>query len=114
MGRRIYYAGHGGTGFKWEDDLVGPVCKRNINTQHLYEGTMSQLRWVDEHREGIMNREKNAIGRGRKEAEMKATAESAIELLKSCQSWQRGPECRDIIDEMEDREVEFRDSAAKE
>ena len=114
MGRRIAYAGHGGTGFKWEDNLIGPVFKRNINTQHLYRGTMSQVEWVDKHREGIENREKNAIGRGRKIAEVNAAAESAIELLKSCRSWQRGPEIRQVLAEVEERQLEFRDSAAKE
>lgn len=114
MGRRIPYAGHGGTGFRWEDNLIGPVFKRNINTQHLYAGTMSQVRWVDKYREGINNREKNAIGRGRKVDEVAAAAESAIGLLKECQSWQRGPEFREILEDVEAREVEFRDSAAKE
>lgn len=114
MGRRIPYAGHGGTGFKWEGNLIGPVFKRNINTQHLYEGTMSQVRWVDKYREGIENREKNAIGRGRKVAEVQAAAESAIELLKSCQSWQKGPQFRRILEGIGAREVVFRDSAAKE
>jgi len=114
MGRRIPYAGHGGTGFKWEDNLIGPVFKRNINTQHLYAGTMSQVKWVDENREGIENREKNAIGRGRKIAEVNAAADSAIELLKSCRSWQRGPEFRELLAGVAARQLEFRDSAAKE
>ncbi len=114
MGRRIAYAGHGGTGFEWTDNLIGPVFKRNINTQHLYAGTMSQLEWVDEHREGIQNREKNAVGRGRKIAEVNAAAESAVELLKACRTWQTGPEFREVLEQVEAREVEFRDSAAKE
>ncbi len=114
MGRRIAYAGHGGTGFRWEPNLIGPVFKRNINTQHLYAGTMSQLEWIDKHREGIETREKNAIGRGRKIAEVEAAARSAIELLKECQSWQRGPEFRDTLMDVTAREVEFRDSNAKE
>ncbi len=114
MGRHIPYAGHGGTGFKWEDNLVGSVFKRNINTQHLYEGTMSQLRWIDQYREGIENREKNAIGRGRKIAEVNAAAESAVELLKSCRSWQRGPQFRKVLAEVSAREVEFQDSNATE
>ncbi len=114
MGRRIPYAGHGGTGFRWEDNLVGPVFKRNINTQHLYAGTMSQLKWIDEQREGIENREKNAIGRKRKIAEVAAAAQSAMELLKSCRSWQRGPEIRRILEEVGARDLEFQDSNAKE
>jgi len=114
MGRVIPYAGHGGTGFKWEPNLIGPVFKRNINTQHLYAGTMSQLKWIDKYREQILNREKNAIGRGRKIAEVTAAAESAIELLKQCQSWQKGPEFRRILRAVEAKEVQFRDSAAKE
>jgi len=114
MGRHIAYAGHGGTGFKWEDDLIGPVFKRNINTQHLYAGTMSQVAWIDKHREGIENREKNAIGRGRKVAEVAAAADSAIGLLKECRSWQRGPEFRQILAGVEEKAAQFRDSAAKE
>jgi fructose/tagatose bisphosphate aldolase len=114
MGRYIPYAGHGGTGFKWEDNLIGPVFKRNINTQHLYEGTMSQLRWVDKYREGIENREKDAIGRGRKLAEVNAAAESAVELLKSCQCWQRGPQFRKVLAAVAAKEVEFQDSNATE
>ncbi len=114
MGRRIPYAGHGGTGFKWEDNLIGPVFKRNINTQHLYEGTMSQVKWIDEYREGIENREKNAIGRGRKIAEVNAAAFSSIELLKTCRAWQRGPEIREVLAGVSEKEVVFRDSAAKE
>jgi fructose/tagatose bisphosphate aldolase len=114
MGRYISYAGHGGTGFMWEDCLVGPVSKRNINTQHLYMGTMSQLEWVDEYRDGILGRDKNAVGRGRKIAEVNAAAESAIELLKECRSWQRGPEFREVLEGVEARQVEFQDSAAKE
>jgi fructose/tagatose bisphosphate aldolase len=114
MGRRIPYAGHGGTGFKWEGNLIGPVFKRNINTQHLYVGTMSQVAWVDKHRQGIENREKGAIGRGRKLDEVEAAAQCAIGLLKECQSWQKAPEFRDILDTVEARTVEFTDSAAKE
>jgi fructose/tagatose bisphosphate aldolase len=114
MGRCIAYAGHGGTGFKWEDNLIGPVFKRNINTQHLYAGTMSQVEWIDKHRAGIENREKNAIGRGRKIAEVNAAAESAIELLKSCRSWQAGPQIRDILSGVEAKQVEFQDSNATE
>jgi len=110
MGRHIAYAGHGGTGFKWEDNLVGSVFKRNINTQHLYAGTMSQVQWIDKYREAIENREKNAIGRGRKIAEVNAAAESAVELLKSCRCWQRGPQFRAV----EAKRVEFQDSNAKE
>ena len=114
MGRHIPYAGHGGTGFKWEDNLIGSVFKRNINTQHLYEGTMSQLRWCDQYREGIENREKDAIGRGRKIAEVNAAAESAVDLLKSCQCWQRGPQFRKVLAEVSAKEVEFQDSNATE
>ncbi|MFO8009084.1 MAG: class II fructose-bisphosphate aldolase [Candidatus Brocadiia bacterium] len=114
MGRPIAYAGHGGTGFKWELNLIGPVFKRNINTQHLYAGTMSQLQWVDEHREGIQNRVKGAVGRKRKIAEVEAAADSAIGLLKECRSWQRGPEFREVLAGVEARQVEFRDTAAKE
>lgn len=114
MGRPIAYAGHGGTGFRWEDKLVGPVFKRNINTQHLYAGTMSQLEWVDEHREGILNREKGAVGRKRKMKEVQAAADSAIGLLKECRSWQRGPEFREVLARIKARQVEFRDTAAKE
>jgi len=114
MGRHIPYAGHGGTGFDWQPDLIGPVFKRNINTQHLYAGTMSQVRWVDKYRAGIESRDKDAIGRGRKLAEVHAAAESAIELLKGCQSWQRGPEVRKVLAGLEAKKAEFRDSAAKE
>lgn len=114
MGRRIPYAGHGGTGFKWEDALIGPIGKRNINTQHLYAGTISQLRWVDAQREGIENRVKSAIGRKRKIEEVNAAAESAIELLKSCRTWQAGPTFRDFLMSVEEKEVIFRDSNAKE
>ena len=114
MGRRIAYAGHGGTGFKWEDDLIGPVFKRNINTAHLYAGTMSQLKWVDEHRAGIEGRVKKAVGRGRQMAEVEAAADSAIGFLKSCRSWQLGPQVREVIGKMEAMKVEFRDSAANE
>ena len=114
MGRHIGYAGHGGTGFKWEDNLIGPIFKRNINTQHLYEATMSQVRWIDQYREGIENREKDAIGRGRKLAELNAVAECAIGLLKECRSWQTGPKFREILATVKGKEVVFRDSAAKE
>jgi len=114
MGRTIAYAGHGGTGFRWEDQLIGPVFKRNINTQHLYAGTMSQLKWVDQYREGIQNRVKKAIGRGRKGAEVEAAAESAIGLLKECHTWQRGPEFREVLSKVGGRRVEFRETAAKE
>jgi len=114
MGRTIAYAGHGGTGFKWEDNLVGPIFKRNINTQHLYAGTMSQVEWIDKYRAAIENREKDAIGRGRKVAEVHAAAESAVALLKECRTWQRGPQFREILEGVEAKEVEFRDSAAKE
>ncbi len=114
MGRHIAYAGHGGTGFLWEDDLIGPVFKRNINTQHLFAGTMAQVQWIDKYRDGILNREKDAIGRGRKELEVKATADSAIELIKSCQCWQRGPEFRKVLAEVAERDVVFRDSNATE
>jgi fructose/tagatose bisphosphate aldolase len=114
MGRHIAYAGHGGTGFDWVDNLIGPVFKRNINTQHLFAGTMAQLEWIDKYRDGILNREKDAIGRGRKEAEVKATAASAIELIKGCQCWQRGPEFRQILAEVAARDVVFRDSNATE
>ena len=114
MGRRIPYAGHGGTGFKWEDNLIGPVFKRNINTQHLYAGTMSQLRWIDEYREGIEGRVKKAVGRGRKGAEVEAAARSAIDLLKQCGTWQAGPEFREVLAQVEERKVEFRDTAARE
>jgi fructose/tagatose bisphosphate aldolase len=114
MGRRIPYAGHGGTGFRWEPNLIGPVFKRNINTQHLYAGTMSQMKWVDKYREGIEGREKKAVGRSRKIEEVKAAAESAAELLKECQSWQRGPEFRAMLADVEARQVVFTDSAAKE
>ena len=107
-------AGHGGTGLRWEDNLIGPVFKRNINTQHLYAGTMSQVRWVDNYRERIENREKDAIGRGRKLAEVKDIAEGAIELLKECRCWQRGPQFRQILQAVKAKEVEFWDSAAKE
>jgi len=113
-GRHIAYAGHGGTGFKWEDDLIGPVFKRNINTQHLYAGTMSQVAWIDKYREGIENREKNAIGRGRKVEEVAAAADSAIGLLKECRSWQKGPQFRQILAGVEEKAAQFRDSAAKE
>lgn len=114
MGRTIAYAGHGGTGFKWEDNLIGPVFKRNINTQHLYAGTMSQLKWVDENREGIENRVKSAVGRKRKIAEVDAAAESAIGLLKECRSWQAGPEFREVLSQVEGRRLTFRESNAKE
>jgi fructose/tagatose bisphosphate aldolase len=114
MGRHIPYAGHGGTGFKWEDNLIGPVFKRNINTQHLYAGTMSQLLWCDKYRAEIENREKDAIGRGRKLAEVNAAAESAVELLKSCQCWQRGPEIRKVLAAVSAKEAKFQDSNAKE
>ncbi|MFO7957290.1 MAG: class II fructose-bisphosphate aldolase [Candidatus Brocadiia bacterium] len=114
MGRTIAYAGHGGTGFRWEDDLIGPVFKRNINTQHLYAGTMSQLKWIDEYREGIENRVKKAVGRGRKIEEVEAAAESAIGLLKECRCWQRGPDFRDVLSKVAAKRVEFRDTAAKE
>jgi fructose/tagatose bisphosphate aldolase len=114
MGRTIAYAGHGGTGFKWEGNLIGPVFKRNINTAHLYAGTMSQVEWVDKYREGIENREKDAIGRGRKTAEVHAASASAIALLKECQTWQKGPEFREMLADVEMRDVEFTDSAAKE
>ena len=114
MGRHIAYAGHGGTGFRWEGNLIGPVFKRNINTQHLYAGTMAQVAWIDKYREGIENREKNAIGRGRKVDEVKATAASAIELIKGCQCWQRGPEFRKVLAEVAERDVVFRDSNATE
>ncbi len=114
MGRHIGYAGHGGTGFKWEDNLIGPIFKRNINTQHLYEATMSQVRWIDQYREGIENREKDAIGRGRKLAELNAVAECAVGLLKECRSWQAGPKFREILATVKGKEVVFRDSAAKE
>ncbi len=113
-GRHIAYAGHGGTGFKWEDDLVGPVFKRNINTAHLYAGTMSQLEWIDEHRDDIKNRVKAAVGRKRKIAEVEAAANSAIGLLKACRCWQRGPEFREILKSVKTRRVEFRETAAKE
>jgi fructose/tagatose bisphosphate aldolase len=114
MGRCIPYAGHGGTGFDWEDNLIGPVFKRNINTQHLYAGTISQVRWVDKYRDAIENREKDAIGRGRKLAEVNSYAESAIELLKSCRCWQRGPEFRKVLAGVGAKDVTYRDSAAKE
>jgi fructose/tagatose bisphosphate aldolase len=114
MGRRIAYAGHGGTGFKWEDNLIGPVFKRNINTAHLYAGTMSQVQWIDTYRESIENRVKKAVGRGRKIAEVEAAAESAIGLLKECRCWQKGPELRDLLSRIEAKRVEFRDTAAKE
>jgi fructose/tagatose bisphosphate aldolase len=114
MGRHIPYAGHGGTGFKWEDGLIGSVFKRNINTQHLYEGTMSQLRWCDKYREAIENREKDAIGRGRKLAEVNACAMSAVELLKTCQSWQRGPEFRKVLAGVAAKAADFQDSNATE
>jgi len=112
--RHIPYAGHGGTGFEWEPDLIGPVFKRNINTQHLYAGTMSQVRWIDKYRAAIENRDKDAIGRGRKVAEVHAAAESAIELLKECQCWQKGGEIRSILAGVGARKADFRDSAAKE
>lgn len=114
MGRRIPYAGHGGTGFKWEPNLIGPVFKRNINTQYLYTGTMSQVRWVDKYRQGIENREKGAIGRDRKLAEVNAAAESAMGLLKDCHSWQKGPQFRKILEGVKEKEVVFRESVAKE
>ena len=114
MGRRIPYAGHGGTGFRWEPNLIGPVFKRNINTQHLYAGTMSQVKWIDRYRDAIENREKDAIGRGRKIAEVQAAAESAMEILKECQCWQKGPEFRNILAGVKAKEVVFTDSAAKE
>jgi fructose/tagatose bisphosphate aldolase len=114
MGRTIAYAGHGGTGFSWEDDLVGPVFKRNINTAHLYAGTFSQLTWVDKHRAGIEARHKDAVGRGRKLAEVAAAADSAIGFMKECRSWQRGPEFRKVLADVEAKEVEFRDSSATE
>jgi len=114
MGRRIPYAGHGGTGFKWVDDLVGPIFKRNINTQHLYAGTMSQLEWVESKRAAILKREKKAVGRGRKVAEVQAQANSAVQLLKECRTWQQGPRFREMLKGFEARKVEYRDTAARE
>ncbi len=114
MGRTIAYAGHGGTGFKWEGNLIGPVFKRNINTQHLYAGTMSQLKWIDRYREAIESRVKKAVGRGRKIAEVEAAAHSAIGLLKECRTWRTGPKFREVLGKVGARKVTFRESNAKE
>ncbi len=75
---------------------------------------MSQLEWIDEHRDAILNRVKGAVGRKRKIEEVRAAAESAIGLLKECRCWQRGPEFREVLSRVEARRVEFRDTAAKE
>jgi hypothetical protein len=75
---------------------------------------MSQLQWVDENREAIEARQKKAVGRVRRIAEMNAAMDSAIELLKQCRAWQRGAESREALAGVEARGRIFRESAARE
>ncbi len=113
MGRPIAYAGHGGTGFKWEGNLIGSVFKRNINTQHLYAGTMSQFGGSTSTARASRTARRMpsaAAARSPRSTPPPRAPWSAEE----CQCWQRGPEFRKVLAAVGAKEVEFQDSNATE
>lgn len=62
-GRYIPFVQHGGTGSS--RIINGVVAKYNVNTQLLGEMAKIEKAWAEQNRDGIVNRDKKAIGNGR-------------------------------------------------
>jgi len=91
----IPFAQHGGTGSS--KIIKGLVGKYNVNTQYLQAGALAELKRSEEMKEGIINRDKKAIGTDRFLDEIKKVREKAIEYLNQTGTFGLSPTLREVL-----------------